>query len=139
MSERKKQLPMNNKNLASKLTYMRKLYAPWQLTQTSLKQFNVVNYSLKIHKSAYHLFSVFISKRGFSFMQKRETFGESLSGNHGFLRPGIRLVTSYYCIRLTSFTLLCNKSIVFQVPRLLITSNRLALVLPIGSDYVSDH
>ena len=31
-----KQLPVNNKNLAPKLTYLRKLYAPWQLTQMSL-------------------------------------------------------------------------------------------------------
>ena len=30
---------MNNKNLARKLTYLRKLYAPWQLTQTSLMHF----------------------------------------------------------------------------------------------------
>ena len=28
---------MNNKNLAPKLTYLRKLYAPWQFTKTSLK------------------------------------------------------------------------------------------------------
>ena len=31
-----KQLPLNNKNLTPKLTYPLKLYAPWQLTQTSL-------------------------------------------------------------------------------------------------------
>ena len=36
LSERNKQLPMNSKNLAPKLTYLGKLYAPWQMTQTSL-------------------------------------------------------------------------------------------------------
>ena len=44
MSECSKQLPMNNKNLAPKQTYLRKLYAPWQLTQTfgSLKHCHVL-------------------------------------------------------------------------------------------------
>ena len=37
LSERNKRLPMNNKSLAPKLTYLRKLSAPWQLAQTSLK------------------------------------------------------------------------------------------------------
>ena len=69
-------------------------------------------------------------------MQTRETFGEILSGNHRFLRPGMRLVTPYHCIYLTNFTFLCNKSIVFQVPRLLLTTNRFSLLLPIGSDYL---
>ena len=40
----------------------------------------VGGYSLKIHKSACHLFLVLISKGGFSFMQTRETFGEISSG-----------------------------------------------------------
>ena len=44
--------------------------------EQTLNQIEVRDYSLKIHKSAYHLFSVFISKRGFSFMQTRETFRE---------------------------------------------------------------
>ena len=39
----------------------------------------VGDYSLKIHKSAYHLFSVFISRRSFSSMQTRETFGTIIS------------------------------------------------------------
>ena len=42
--------------------------------------------SLIIHKSAYHLFSVFISKRGFSSLQTRKTFVTILSGNYRFLR-----------------------------------------------------
>ena len=41
----------------------------------------VGDYSLKIHKSAYHLFSVFISNVFFSLMQTRKIFGEILSGN----------------------------------------------------------
>ena len=49
----------------------------------------VGDYSLKIHKSAYHLFSVFILKRGFSSLQTRKSFGQILSGNHRFLRSGI--------------------------------------------------
>ena len=32
--------------------------------------------SLIIHKSAYHLFSVLISKRGFPSLQTRKTFGK---------------------------------------------------------------
>ena len=52
--------------------------------------FKIGDYSLKIHKSAYHLFSVFISKRGFSSLQTRKSFCEILSGNHRFLRPGIK-------------------------------------------------
>ena len=69
-------------------------------------------------------------------MQMRETFGEILSGNHRFLRSGIRLVTPYHCVYLTSFTFFANKSIVFQIPRLLLTDNRPTLLLPIGSDYL---
>ena len=75
--------------------------------------FKVGDYNLKIHKSAYHLFSVFISKRGFSSLQTRKSFGEILSGNHRFLMPGIRLMMSYNCACLiTSFIFLRNKSIV---------------------------
>ena len=51
----------------------------------------VGDYSLKIHKSAYHLFSVFISKRGFPSLQTRKSFGEILSGNHRLLRSGLKL------------------------------------------------
>ena len=47
--------------------------------------------SLIIHKSAYHLFSVLISKRGFSSMQTRKTFGKILSGNYRFLIPVVRV------------------------------------------------
>ena len=45
--------------------------------------------SLIIHKSAYHLFSVLISKRGFSSLQTRKTFGKIVSGN--YLMPVIRV------------------------------------------------
>ena len=55
--------------------------------------FKVGDYSLKNHKSAGHLFSVFISKQGYSSLQTRKSFCEILSGNHRFLRPSIRLVT----------------------------------------------
>ena len=55
----------------------------------------VGDYSLKIHKSAYHLFSMLISKRGFISLQTRRTFGEILSGNHRFLIPVIRVVTPH--------------------------------------------
>ena len=47
----------------------------------SLTPVEVGDYSLKIHKSAYHLFSAFISKRGFfSANQKiiRRDFGREL-------------------------------------------------------------
>ena len=72
----------------------------------------VGDYSLKIRKSAYYLFSVFISKRGFSSLQTRRSFGEILSGNHRFLRPSIRLVTPYNSAYLiTSFTFLSLVSI----------------------------
>ena len=57
--------------------------------------FKVGDYSLIIHKSAYHLFSVLISKRDFSCLQTRKTFSEILSGNHRFLIPVIRVVTSH--------------------------------------------
>ena len=59
------------------------------MVNDELKPFKVGDYSLKIYKSAYHLFSVFISKRSFSSLQTRKSFGEVLSGNHCFLRPGI--------------------------------------------------
>ena len=52
--------------------------------------------SLIIHKSAYHLFSLLISKRGFSFLQTRKKFGKILSGNYRFLIPVIR-VTPHSC------------------------------------------
>ena len=52
-----------------------------------------------------------------------------MSGNHRFLRPGIRLVTPFNCTYLARFTILCNKSIVFRIPRLFITNSRLALPL----------
>ena len=48
-------------------------------------RFKVGNYSLKIHKSAYNLFSLFISKGGFSSLQTRKSLGEILSGDHCFL------------------------------------------------------
>ena len=82
--------------------------------QTQIYKVKVGDYSLKIHKSAYHLFLVFISKRGFSSLQTRKSFGEILSLNHRFLRPGMRLVTPYNSAYLTSFTFLRNKSIVFS-------------------------
>ena len=49
--------------------------------------------SLIIHKFAYHLFSLLISKRGFSSLQTRKTFGKILSGNYRFLIPVIRVTT----------------------------------------------
>ena len=52
--------------------------------------------SLIIHKSAYHLFSLLISKRGFSSLQTRKTFGKILSGNSRFLIPVVR-VTTHNC------------------------------------------
>ena len=88
----------------------------------------VGDYSLKIRKSAYHLFSVFISKRGFSFLQTRKSFSEILSGNHRFLRRGIRNDNKLHVLTQQKYSLSTTK--------LLITNNRLALLLPIGSDYV---
>ena len=87
--------------------------------------------SLIIYKSAYHLFSLLISKRGFSSLQTRKTFGKILSGNYRFLIPVIR-VTTHLCRHTTitsNFRLLRNISIV-------ITNKRLVLLLPIGSNYV---
>ena len=63
------------------------------ISSSKHQYFKVGDKSLKFHKSAYHLFSMFISKRGLPVIQRRTTFGENLSGNHRFLRPGIRLVT----------------------------------------------
>ena len=95
------------------------------LDENHIEFFKVGDYSLKIHKSAHHLSSVFISKRRFSSLQTRKSFGEILSGNYRFLRRGIRIDNKLhvltYCLSTT---------------RLLITDNRLALLLPIGSDYV---
>ena len=51
----------------------------------------VGDYSLKNRKSAFNLFSVFISKQGFSSLHTRKQFGEICSKNHRFLWPGIRL------------------------------------------------
>ena len=47
--------------------------------------FKVGDKSLIIHKSAYHLFSLLISKRGFPSLQTRKTFGKIMSGNYRFL------------------------------------------------------
>ena len=58
-------------------------------------RFKVGDKSLIIHKFAYHLFSVLISKRGFSSLQTRKIFGEILSGNHRFLIPVRRIVTPH--------------------------------------------
>ena len=58
--------------------------------------FKVGDKSLIIHKSAYHLFSLLISKRGFSSLQTKKTFGKILSGNYRFLIPVIR-VTTHNC------------------------------------------
>ena len=70
-------------------------------------------------------------------MQTMEIFIEILRGNCRFLGPGLRLVTPYHCTYLTSLIcILMQKSIVFGIPRLLTTNNRLALPPPIGSDYV---
>ena len=92
-------------------TKKRKLNVKYTTTVFEIK---VRDYSLKIHKFTYHLFLVFISKRGFSSLQTRKSFSEILSGNHRFLRPSIRLVTPYNSAYLiTSFTFLRNKSIVF--------------------------
>ena len=88
----------------------------------------VGDYSLKIRKSAYHLFSVFISKRGFSSLQTRKSFGEILSGNHRFLWRGIGKDNKLHVLTQPKYSL--------STTRLLITNNRLALLLPIGSDYV---
>ena len=97
------------------------------------KQYKIVKVgdnSLIIHKSANHLFSVLISKLGFSSLQTRKTFGKILSGNYRFLIPVIRVTTTQLRIPITSsFTLLPNISII-------ITNNRLVLLLPIGSSYV---
>ena len=98
----------------------------------------VVDYSFKIHKSGYHLFSVFISKRGFSSLQTKKSFGDILSGNHRFLRPSIRLATPYNSEYLNDNKLhiLTQQKYCLLTTRLLITNNRLALLLPIGFDYV---
>ena len=56
-------------------------------------QVKVGDKSLIIHKSAYHLFSLLISKRDFSSLQTRKTFGKILRGNYRFLIPVIRVRT----------------------------------------------
>ena len=58
--------------------------------------FKVGDYSLKIHKSEYHIFSVLIPKRGLSSLQTRKTCGKILSGNYCFLIHVIR-VTPHNC------------------------------------------
>ena len=72
-----------------------------------LKSLKVGDYSLKIHKSAYHLFSLFISKRSFSSLQTRKSFGEILRGNHRFLRPSIRLLLNDNAMFYESFICFC--------------------------------
>ena len=92
--------------------------------------FKVGDKSLIIHKSAYHLFSLLISKRGLSSLQTRKTFGKILSENYRFLILVIKSGATQLRILMTlSFTLLCNIIIV-------ITNNRLVLLLPIGSNLV---
>ena len=56
------------------------------------KLIKVGDKSLIIHKSAYNLFSLLISKRGFPSLQTRKTFGKIMSGNYRFLIPVIRVV-----------------------------------------------
>ena len=85
--------------------------------------------SLIIHKSAYHLFSLLISKRGFSSLQTRKTFGKILSWNYRFLMPVIRVTTRNCAYLLHRTSDLRNISIV-------ITNKRLVLLLPIGSNHV---
>ena len=58
--------------------------------------FKVRDNSLIIRKSAYHLFSLLISKRDFSSLQTRKTFGKILSGNYRFLIPVIRVTPHNY-------------------------------------------
>ena len=89
-------------------------------------KFKVGDNSLIIHISAYHLFSVLISKRGFSSLQMRRSELPLPNTRHKSDATQLRMpITS-------SFTLLPNISIV-------ITNNRLVLLLPIGSNYVWDH
>ena len=59
--------------------------------QSGFRKVKVGDYSLKIHKFAYHLFSVLISKRGLSSLQTRKTFDKILRGNYRFLIPVIRV------------------------------------------------
>ena len=99
--------------------------------QSFLKNgFKVGDKSLIIHKSAYHLFSLLISKRGLSSLQTRKTFGMILSGNYRFLIPVIKSdATQLHILIALSFTLLRNIIIV-------ITNNGLVSLLPIGSNLV---
>ena len=92
--------------------------------------FKVGDKSLIIHKSAYRLFSLLISKRGLSSLKTRKTFGKILSGNYHFRIPVIKSDATQLRILITlSFTLLRNITIV-------ITNNRLVSLLPIGSNLV---
>ena len=78
--------------------------------------FKVGDYSLKIHKSAYHLCSVLISKRGFSSLQARKTFVEILSGNRHFLIPIIEAVMPHnWAYLLHQASQLYAKSIVYRI------------------------
>ena len=92
----------------------------------SVKVFKVGDYSLIIHKSAYHLFSVLISKRGFSSLQTRKTVGEFLSGNHRFLILVIRFVTPHSC------AYLLHRSSYFHVTKVLSIKQKHFLQLTIG-------
>ena len=78
------------------------------MSQYNFTRFKVGDYSLIIHKSAYHLFSVLILKRGFPSLQTRETFGEILSGDHRFLIPVVTVVTPHnwhtYYVKRHTFT-----------------------------------
>ena len=95
------------------------------------KSFKVGDKSLIIHKSAYNLFSLLISKRGLSSLQPRKTFGKILSGNYHFLIPVIRVTdaTQLRILITLNFTLFLNIIIV-------ITNNRLLSLLPVGCNYV---
>ena len=93
----------------------------------------VGDYSLKIHKSTYHLFSAFISKRGFSSLQTRKSLCEILS-QESPLPKAWRKNCDAIQLRIID-----NKLHILtqqKYSRLLITYNRLAFLLPIWSDYV---
>ena len=102
-------------------------------TLSYLLSVKVGDYSLKIHKSGYHLFLVFISKPGFSSLQTSKSFGEILSRNHHFLGPIIRLLMPYNCAYfITTFTFLCNKSIAFRLPDCFLLTMGLLYHCPLG-------
>ena len=146
----------------------------FKFTSLTLK---VGDNSFIIHKSAYHSLSLLISKRGFSSLQTRKTFGKIQRGNCRFLRAVFHWVefstrNDILSCLLTStlpqlvfkqkkmllrgkFLLVenglnsCHKSdatqlcipiiLSFRLLRnisIMITNNRLVLLLPIGSNYV---